>query len=52
MNGLFTAGETAGDFQVTAEVGELSDTAEVKVVEKISTAKLTGGLRIGVSIRA
>lgn len=51
-DGLFTAGETEGNFEVTAEVGSISDTAEVKVVEKISTAKLTGGLRIGVSIRA
>lgn len=50
--GLFTAGETPEECNVTAEVGELSDSAEVKVVEKISTAKLTGGLRIGVSIRA
>lgn len=35
-DGLFTAGETAGDFQVTAEVGELSATANVSVMEKVS----------------
>ena len=37
---------------ITAAVGEIEGSANLKVVEKISTAKLTGGLRIGVSIRA
>lgn len=36
QNGLFTAGETAEECTVTAAVGELSATANVSVMEKVS----------------
>jgi hypothetical protein len=45
--GLFTAGDTAEECTVTATVGEISDSVNIKVVEKL----MVGSNRINVKVK-
>jgi len=47
QTGLFTAGETAEECTVTAAVGEISDSVNIKVVEKL----MVGSNRINVKVK-
>lgn len=49
QNGLFTAGETAEECTVTAAVGEISDSVNIKVVEKlmVSSNRINVKVKVG-----